>query len=138
MFPQVVVSCGPNPIEVREAAELSSEHGGRVLSTGGFFRWGQLATLLAKASLFVGVDTAAMHLAAAVQCPAVVLFGHAPAYQFRPWKSPHRVVRARDHLVETERYRLPGEQLMEEIPVTSAMDAIGDLLAEVQTRETSL
>jgi heptosyltransferase-3 len=131
-FSQVVVSCGPNPNEVREAAELSSEHGGRVLSTGGVFSWGQLATLLAKASLFVGVDTAAMHLAAAVQCPAVVLFGHAPAYQFRPWQSPHRVVRARDLMVETERYRLPGKQLMDEIPVTSVIEAIGTLLADPQ------
>jgi len=126
-FPQVIISCGPNAREIAEAESLCTGHDGRVLSTQGRLSWAQLAKLLGSASLFVGVDTAAMHLAAAVQCPSVVLFGHAPAYQFMPWKSPHRVVRAKDEMVETERIFLSGEQLMGEISpeeVTRAVDSL--------------
>jgi heptosyltransferase-3 len=133
-FPQVVVSCGPNTAEIAEAEQLCAgdqNQKGRLLSTGGALSWSQLASLLGSAELFVGVDTAAMHLAAAVQCPSVVLFGHAPAYQFRPWKSPHRVVRSRDEMVETQRYQLPGEQLMDEINPEAVLTAIDALNAAV-------
>jgi heptosyltransferase-3 len=129
-FPQVVISCGPNPHEIAEAAILCEGFEGRVLSTEGKLSWSQLATLIGSASLFVGVDTAAMHLAAAVQCPSVVLFGHPPAYQFQPWKCPHRVVRSKDSMVETERYKLPGEQLMQEISVPMVTEAVGSILTE--------
>jgi len=129
-FPQVVISCGPNPREIAEAKIFCEGFEGKVLSTKGKLSWTQLAALLGSASLFVGVDTAAMHLAAAVQCPSVVLFAHPPAYQFRPWKCPHRVVRSKDSMVETERYQLPGEQLMQEISVPMVTDAVDSILAE--------
>lgn len=127
-FPQVIISCGPNAREITEAEQLCAAHTGRVLSTRGRLSWSQLATLLGSAELFVGVDTAAMHLAAAVQCPSVVLFGHAPAYQFRPWKSPYRVVRSRDALPEKERIFLAGEQLMGEIFPKEVIQAVNSLL----------
>ena len=129
-FPQVVISCGPNPREISEASMLCEGNGGRVITTEGALSWPQLAGLIDSAGLFVGVDTAAMHLAAAVQCPSVALFGHAPAYQFRPWKSPHRVVRSKDKMIETERYQLPGEELMQEITVQAVLEAVDSLLAE--------
>lgn len=129
-FPQVVISCGPSPREIAEASILCESFEGRVLSTEGKLSWAQLATLLGSASLFVGVDTAAMHLAAAVKCPSVVLFGHPPAYQFQPWKCPHRVVRSKDTMLETERYKLPGEQLMQEISVLMVTEAVASILSE--------
>ncbi|MCE9587989.1 MAG: glycosyltransferase family 9 protein [Verrucomicrobia bacterium] len=129
-FPQVVISCGPSPHEIAEAVILCEGFEGRVLSTEGKLSWAQLATLLGSASLFVGVDTAAMHLASAVQCPSVVLFGHPPAYQFQPWKCPHRVVRSKDSMLETQRYKLPGEQLMEEISVAMVTEAVESILSE--------
>ena len=129
-FPQVVISCGPNHREISEASMLCEGSWGRVITTGGSLSWSQLATLIGSAGLFTGVDTAAMHLAAAVQCPSVALFGHAPAYQFRPWKSPHRIVRSKDAMIETERYQLPGEELMQEITVHAVLEAVDSLLAE--------
>ena len=129
-FPQVLISCGPNPREIGEAARFCEGFQGKVLSTEGKLSWAQLASALDSASLFVGVDTAAMHLAAAVGCPSVVLFGHPPAYQFRPWKCPHRVVRSRDLMIETERYQLPGEQLMQEISLPMVTEAIETMLAQ--------
>jgi heptosyltransferase-3 len=131
-FPQVIISCGPNAREMDEAENLCIGHAGRVFSTGGRLSWAQLAQLLGSASLFVGVDTAAMHLAAAVQCPSVVLFGHAPSYQFRPWKSPHRIARSRDALPEKERMLLSGEQLMGEISAEEVIQSVDSLLESGQ------
>ena len=129
-FPQVVISCGPNQREIAEAAQLCEGFQGNVLSTEGKLSWAELASVLGSASLFVGVDTAAMHLAAAVQCPSVILFGHPPAYQFRPWKCPHRIVRSKDSMVETDRYQLPGEQLMQEISLSMVTEAMESMLAK--------
>ena len=129
-FPQVVISCGPNPREIAEAAQLCEGFQGKVLCTEGKLSWAELASVLGSASLFVGVDTAAMHLAAAVQCPSVILFGHPPVYQFRPWKCPHRIVRSKDSMIETERYQLPGEQLMQEISLSIVTEAIESMLAK--------
>ena len=62
------------------------------MTTGGKASWRELAWLLERARYYVGVDTAAMHLAASMQCPVVSLFGHSVPGQFGPWKSPHIMV----------------------------------------------
>ena len=51
-----------------------------------------MAGLLYRAKLFVGVDTAAMHLAAACQTPTVALFGPSFESEWRPWHTPHLIV----------------------------------------------
>lgn len=90
--PRVIVSCGPGEVEMAESGLLCSGFGDRVITTGGKASWVQLAWLLQRARYYVGVDTAAMHLAAAMQCPIVALFGESIPGQFGPWKSPHVMV----------------------------------------------
>lgn len=90
--PRVIVSCGPSPGEVAEAKALCEGFEGRVITTAGTASWSQLAWLLTKARYYVGVDTAAMHLAAAMQCPVATLFGQTIPGQFGPWKCPHVMV----------------------------------------------
>jgi heptosyltransferase III len=93
-FSRVIVSAGPDAEEVRLAETLQAALGPQVLSTGGRASWAQLAGLLHGATLFVGVDTAAMHLAAACQCPTVAIFGPSSVAEWRPWKVAHRLVLA--------------------------------------------
>jgi len=56
----------------------------------------ELAALAAQARLFIGVDSAPMHIAAAVGTPAVALFGPSGEALWAPWGVPrfgrHRVV----------------------------------------------
>ena len=52
----------------------------------------ELAALTARARAFVGVDSAPMHIAAAVGTPAVALFGPSSEIAWGPWRTPHRVV----------------------------------------------
>ncbi len=51
-----------------------------------------LAALLARARLFVGGDTGPMHLACAVGCPVVALYGPTDPRVNEPWGVPFRVV----------------------------------------------
>ena len=52
----------------------------------------QLGRLIGGARLFLGVDTVAMHVAAAVQTPTVALFGPSSEWSWRPWQAPHELV----------------------------------------------
>lgn len=88
----VVISTGPDREEREEAARLQAELGAGTLNTDGETNWAQLAGLLHRAKLFVGVDTAAMHLAAACQCPTVAIFGPSMVKFWHPWRVPYRIV----------------------------------------------
>lgn len=92
-FPRLIISAGPDPDEVRDAAELVTAADGPAVSTAGQLDWAQLAGLLHRARLFVGVDTAAMHLAAACQTPTVALFGPSNEGIWRPWGVRHELVK---------------------------------------------
>lgn len=96
----IVVSVGPAPEEMALGERVAAGIGGGAFCTRGALSWPQLAEVLFSARLFVGVDTAAMHLAAACQCPTVAIFGLSSVVQWHPWKVPHRVLAALHELDE--------------------------------------
>jgi heptosyltransferase-3 len=97
-FEQIFLSTGPSPAEQDLARNLAARWPAKVHCPEGPLPWGQLAALLQGARLFVGVDTAAMHLAVACKCPAVVIWGPASAVVFGPLSSDARIV-AGDRIV---------------------------------------
>jgi heptosyltransferase-3 len=118
---QIVVSVGPAAEEVRFGETLAAALKPRALSTGGRLDWAQLAGLMYGARLFVGVDTAAMHLAAACQRPIVAVLGDTVVAQWRPWRAPHRLVQSRrcDPGLPPE----GGAKLIQEVTVASVVAA---------------
>jgi hypothetical protein len=52
----------------------------------------QLAALTGHAKLFVGVDSAPMHIAAAMGTPVVALFGPSGELEWGPWRVANRVI----------------------------------------------
>jgi len=85
-----------------EAAELDLIGRIRALATtpfadvSGKLSLKQLGALTRSAKLFIGVDSAPMHIASALQTPVVALFGPSGEADWGPWQVPHRVV-ASDH-----------------------------------------
>jgi len=52
----------------------------------------ELTALLGRAALFIGVDSAPMHMAAALGVPVVALFGPSGEHNWGPWGEGHVVV----------------------------------------------
>ncbi len=123
--PQLVISTGPDAEEIRLGDALASALGPQAVSTRGKLSWAQLAGLLYGAKLFVGVDTAAMHLAAACQCPVVALFGDTVAKHWQPWRVPHRLVLP----VLPAGSQVDRAELIQHVPVSGVVKACGELLA---------
>ena len=57
----------------------------------------ELAALTREARLFVGVDSAPMHIAAAMGTPVVALFGPSGEVEWGPWQVVHRIVASTEH-----------------------------------------
>lgn len=64
----------------------------KVINLSGLLSLPELAVLIDNAKLFIGVDSVAMHMAAALQTPAVVLFGPSNLNQWHPWQAPHTLL----------------------------------------------
>ena len=131
----VVISCGPVAHEREEAAWLQRELGPRAISTEGGTSWAQMAWLLSRAKLYIGPNTAAMHLAAACGCPCVALFGPSIEDHWHPWRVPYRIVTSHGYIpvadVE-ERYAQVKKRTMEEILVADVVAACEELFRETR------
>ena len=57
----------------------------------------ELGALIDGADLFIGVDSVPMHMAAALQTPAVALFGPSWLSRWHPWSDTATVVYAGDY-----------------------------------------
>jgi heptosyltransferase-3 len=122
-IPHILISCGPGEDEVSEAKAICDKLGSQVSTTAGRASWSELASLLHKASFFIGIDTAAMHLAAATGCPTVCLFGPSPVYEYHPWKVKNWIISPQDWLGEDQAKKIPVNELMREIPVDRVLAA---------------
>ena len=83
---KVVLSTGPG--ENGSGIQSKAIHS----RTEGRMSLRQLGRLIRGARLFLGVDTVAMHIAAAVQTKTVVLFGPSSEWSWYPWQAPHQLV----------------------------------------------
>ena len=69
----------------------------RVINLAGRLDLPELALLISRARLFIGVDSVPMHMAAALQTPSVVLFGPSNLAQWAPWQASHTLLWAGDY-----------------------------------------
>jgi len=126
---KLVISSGPDLEERELAGELVAALGkDRVISTDGQCDWSGLAGTLYGARLFVGVDTAAMHLAAACQCPIVAIFGDSVVSQWSPWKAPCALVHPREFMSEEEARSIPSREIIKRITPDMVVSRLDELL----------
>ncbi|MEO5764617.1 MAG: putative lipopolysaccharide heptosyltransferase III [Casimicrobiaceae bacterium] len=69
----------------------------RIADLSGRLTMAELAAVAARARAFVGVDSAPMHIAAAMGTPALALFGPSSGEVWGPWQVAHRVVSSDAH-----------------------------------------
>jgi len=90
----VVLAGGPG--EEDRAARIMGAMRGAPVDMVGKTSLGQLAALMARAALVLGVDSGPLHLAAAAGAPTVQIYGPGNERRFGPWGHPgrHTVLRA--------------------------------------------
>jgi heptosyltransferase-3 len=96
----------------------------------------ELAALIGTARLFIGVDSAPMHMAAAMGTPVIVLFGPSGDAEWSPWRVPHRVIASTSHSCRPCGNNGCGGSNISDclltLPVERVAAAITDLLAETE------
>ena len=81
---QVVITGADDERERREIDAIQKATGAPVIDLGGKLTLVELAAVLQRAKIAIGVDTAAMHLAAATRTPQIVLFGPTNPFHWGP------------------------------------------------------
>lgn len=88
----VIFSTGPAQREIEYVRTILGAAREKHFSTEGKLSLHELGLLLQRAKLFCGVDTVAMHLAAAMQTPTVALFGPSSEWSWHPWQCRHQII----------------------------------------------
>ncbi|WP_301103237.1 putative lipopolysaccharide heptosyltransferase III [Propionivibrio sp.] len=94
---RVILSAAPDAAEMSMIDAIQSQLKQAAPSFAGQLSLKELAALTARARLFVGVDSAPMHIAAAMGTPTVALFGPSGDKEWGPWAVAHRVVASHSH-----------------------------------------
>jgi heptosyltransferase-3 len=135
---RVVVTGAPDDREralvTSVLAHIRAETRASVVDLSGQLALPELAALTQQARAFVGVDSAPMHIAAAVGTPAVALFGPSSEIAWGPWRVPSRVVASPQFPCRP--CGLDGcgggkvSECLTTIPVERVHAALGELLTE--------
>ncbi len=89
---EVVMTGAPDPEELRITGAIAAQLRAPVLDLSGRLNLKELGALIRRAKLFVGVDSAPIHIAAAVGTPTVALFGPSGEIEWGPWMVSCRVL----------------------------------------------
>jgi heptosyltransferase-3 len=89
---RILLTSAPDPKERAIVARIVADAGVPIVDLGGQLSLREMGAVAARARLFFGVDSAPMHIAAAMGTPVVALFGPSGEKEWGPWRVPHRVV----------------------------------------------
>jgi heptosyltransferase-3 len=88
----VVVTASSDAKEMARVKDILSLVKGNPIDLSGRTTLKQLAAISEMSELFIGVDSAPMHIAAAVNVPVVGLFGPSSETLWAPWCEKHLVI----------------------------------------------
>ena len=87
-----IVVGGPDETALEGQLRGMVQHSGRLFSLVGRLGLLETAAALSRCALFIGNDSAPMHLAAAVGTPVVACFGPSEPWKFHPYGPPYRLL----------------------------------------------
>lgn len=82
---KAVLTCAPDAKEREKLNNIISQCQTKPIDLGGKLSLKETAALSAYAEFFFGVDSAPMHMAAAVDTPVLAIFGPSGAFDWGPW-----------------------------------------------------
>ena len=133
---RIVVTAGPAPAELALVRAITSAMRAEVVDLAGTLSLKDLAALTARARLFIGVDSAPMHIACAMGTPTLALFGPSGEIEWGPWGVPHRIVTSTRHPCRPCGNDGCGGSKISEclttLPVARVLDEVRSLLGETR------
>jgi heptosyltransferase III len=129
---RLVVTAAPDAREKAIVGRILAEAAVPVTDLSGQLSLRELGAVAAGARLFFGVDSAPMHIAAAMGTPVVALFGPSGEKTWGPWHVPHRVVTSEHPCRPCGNDGCGGGKVSEclaTLPVERVVAAIHELLA---------
>jgi heptosyltransferase III len=132
---RVVVTSSPSRREMKRTENILNQISDRsaVIDLCGKTTIKQLAAVSARSHLFVGVDSAPMHIAAAVGTPVIALFGPSGEAQWSPWGGGHTVFVKKMGCISCEKCAMDGVEVrrcLEAIRPAEVIGAISKKLSE--------
>ena len=130
---RLVLTGAPNAREQAIAKRILERAGVAVTDLSGALTLREMGALAARARLFFGVDSAPMHIAAAMGTPVVALFGPSGEHQWGPWMVAQRIVTSGHACRPCGNDGCGGGKVSEcltELPVDRVHAAINELLAQ--------
>lgn len=90
----VVLTTAPDTMELAMAERILQGLKKPIINLSGQLTFKEWAALCAMARCLISVDSAPMHIAAAMQTPVVAFFGPSSEMVWGPWQVPHRILSA--------------------------------------------
>ena len=136
----LIVTSGPDEAEREVVREILKPlaPSDTLVDWSGALTLKELAALLERARLFIGVDSAPMHMASAMGTPVVAVFGPSGDHEWAPWQVPARVLTASSYSCRPCGFAGCGDGQLSEcmggVGVDEVFEAITGLLEDTQTR----
>ena len=95
----VVITSGPDSYETDYVDAILNKAGiidGKVLNLAGKTSLLGLAALIRSSNFFIGLDSVASHIAAAVNKESITLFGPSNPVNWKPWSDKARIISQED------------------------------------------
>jgi len=124
-----VLTSGNSALEQRHIAEIKSKLAQPVADLSGKIDLLTLTALVEQARMIVTVDTAPMHLAAAMETPQVVLFGPTNPFHWRPRGSTALILQGRSMAPAVEFTPEHPRHAMNDISTEAVINAMNSLLS---------
>ncbi|MDD5241100.1 MAG: putative lipopolysaccharide heptosyltransferase III [Sulfuricella sp.] len=127
----IVITAAPVAEELAMAKAILNGLHRPVIDLSGQLSLKQLAALTAQAKLFIGVDSAPMHIAAAMGTPTVALFGPSGEIEWGPWQVAHKTITTTHTCRPCGNDGCGGGKISEclsTIPLELVLSATGELL----------
>ena len=129
---RIVVTAAPDAREKAIVARTLAAAEVPVTDLSGALTLRELGALAARARVFFGVDSAPMHIAAAMGTPVVAIFGPSGEKEWGPWRVKHRIVTSAHPCRPCGNDGCGGGKVSEcltQLPVDRVHSAINELLA---------
>lgn len=134
---QIVLTGGSSKLEQEQIGQIKTKLTQPIVDLSGQTDLLTLAALIAQARLLVTVDSAPMHLAAAVQTPQVVLFGPTNPFHWRPRESPALILQGESTTPVAEFSPDQGRVPVKQISTEAVINAMSSLLSAAPAAQTA-